>query len=400
MFKLLRKHPAILTIAVLTALLLAWGFWPKPLKVETVDVKRAPFTITVEEEGRTRVIDRYIIAAPVDGVTCRVGLKVGDEVEQGQTLLAITPMASQVLDARSRAEAQARMAAAQSALSAAKEQASAASATAQRARAEQVRVTPLLEKGLVPREVYDRLITDAQTTRAAKRSADFNVDVARYELEAARTALQHSNGMSSTSSAERVPVRSPIDGRILKIHHKCEGPLSTGEHLLEVGDPTALEVEVDVLSADAVKIKPGMKVWFDRWGGEQTLEGVVRIVEPVGFTRISALGVEEQRVLVIIDFTSPHEVWQRLGDGYRVEAGFVLWHEEGVLQVPASSVFRHEGGWAVFVAADGYASLRPVKPGQRTGLKVQVLEGLDESERVIHYPSEDIEHGSRIRPYR
>jgi len=400
MFKLLRKHPAILTTALLAVVLLAWGFWPKPVKVEIVSVKRAPLTITIEEEGRTRVIDRYIIAAPVDGVTCRVGLKVGDEVEQGQTLLGITPMASQVLDARSRAEAKARVAAAESALSAAREQASAANATAIRARAEQVRVTPLLEKGLVPREVYDRLLTDVQTTRAAKRSADFNVDVARYELEAAQTALQNSQSSSSTTPPERVPVRSPIDGRILKINHKCEGPVRTGEHLLEVGDPAALEVEVDVLSADAVKITPGMKVWFDRWGGDEALQGIVRIVEPVGFTQTSALGVDEQRVLVIIDFTSPQEVWQRLGDGYRVEAGFVLWHEEKVLQVPASSVFRHEGGWAVFTVDDRYASLRPVKPGQRTGLKVQILEGLEESERVINHPSDQIENGVRVRPYR
>ena len=399
MFNLLRRHPAIITSAVLIAVLLIWGFWPKPVNVELLDVTRAPLTITIEEEGRTRVIDRYIIAAPVDGVTCRVGLKVGDRVEQGQTLLGITPMASQVLDARSRAEAQARVAAATSALSAAKEQASAANATAKRARAEQVRVTPLLEKGLVPREVYDRLVTDVQTTRASKRSADFSVDVARYELEAARTALQHSQTTAAGAPPERVPVRSPIDGRILKINHECEGPVRTGEHLLEVGDPSALEVEVDVLSADAVKIKPGMKVHFDRWGGEQLLQGQVRIVEPVGFTRISALGVEEQRVLVIVDFSSPSETWQRLGDGYRVEARFVLWHEEEVLQVPASSVFRHDGGWAVFVLDGKHASLRPITPGQRTGLKVQVLEGLDVSEQVINHPSDEVEDGVRVKPY-
>ena len=146
--------------------------------------------------------------------------------------------------------------------------------------------------------------------------------------------------------AERVSVRSPITGRILKVDHECEGPVRTGDALLEVGDPTVLEVEVDVLSADAVKIKPGMNVLFDRWGGEQPLQGIVRIVEPVGFTKISALGVEEQRVLVISDFTSPAGQWQRLGDGYRVEARFILWHEENVLQVPASSLFRYGNGWA------------------------------------------------------
>jgi HlyD family secretion protein len=170
----------------------------------------------------------------------------------------------------------------------------------------------------------------------------------------------------------------------------------TGEPLLEIGDPSALEVEVDVLSADAVKIKPGMKVLFDRWGGEKPLEGRVRIVEPVGFTKISALGVEEQRVLVISDFTSPAEQWRRLGDGYRVEAQFVIWHEADVLQVPASSLFRYNNGWALFVIEDGYAQLREVKVGERTGLVAQILQGIKPGETVINHPSDDVENGVAI----
>jgi HlyD family secretion protein len=167
--------------------------------------------------------------------------------------------------------------------------------------------------------------------------------------------------------------------------------------LLEVGDPTSLEIEVDVLSADAVKIKPGMKVFFDRWGGRNSLEGQVRVIEPIGFTKISALGVEEQRVFIISDFTSPAEQWQRLGDGYRVEASFVLWHEEDVLQVPASSLFRYNNGWALFVIEDDHAKRREVTIGQRNGLQAQILEGLAAGERVINHPSEAVEDNISIK---
>jgi len=396
MLILLRKHPLITLITVLIIGLLVWGFWPQPVLVETVAVKRAPLTVTIEEEGRTRVIDRYIISAPVDGVACRLQLKVGDSVEQGQILLGITPLASQVLDPRSRAQAQAQVAAAKSALRAAEEQARAATAAAQLARNELKRLRPLMDKGVISRNAFDKAATEVQTTAAAQRSADFNVEVARYELDAARTTLQYSAATNTGLPAERVPIRSPITGKILKVARECEGPVRTGEPLLEVGDPSALEVEVDVLSADAVKIKPGMKVLFDRWGGEQPLEGIVRIIEPVGFTKVSALGVEEQRVLIISDFTSPAEQWQRLGDGYRVEARFIQWHHDDVLQVPASSLFRYNEGWAVFVIENRHAKRRKVKVGQRNGLISQILEGMKESEVIINHPSDEVEDGKRV----
>ena len=393
----LRKHPIIALIIVLIIGLLAWGFWPQPVLVESVAVKRAPLTVSIEEEGRTRVIDRYVISAPVDGVACRLQLNVGDPVEQGQVLLGITPLESQVLDPRSRARAKAQVAAAESALHAAKEQARAAAAAEQLATTELNRLRPLVNKGLISRDAFDKVETEAKTTSAAKRSADFNVEVAVYELEAARTVLQYSAATASGKPAERVPVSSPITGKILKVARECEGPVRTGEPLLEVGDPSALEIEVDVLSADAVKIKPGMKVFFDRWGGEQPLEGVVRIIEPVGFTKISALGAEEQRVLIISDFASPAELWQRLGDGYRVESQFILWHEENVLQVPASSLFRYKDGWAVFVIEGKRAKRRDVKVGQRNGLIAQILEGVKEGETVINHPSDIVEDGRRVK---
>ena len=392
----LRQHPIIALTTVLVMGLLAWGFWPQPVPVEAIAVIRAPLTVTIEEEGRTRVIDRYVISAPVDGVACRVQLNVGDSVEQNQVLLSITPLESQVLDPRSRAKAQAQVAAAQSALRAAEEQARAATAAEQLAATELKRKRRLMDKQLIARDVYDKAVTEVKTTTAARRSAEFHVKVAKHELRSARTALDYVAGISR-EPAERVPVRSPITGRILKVDHECEGPIHTSEPLLEVGDTSILEIEVDVLSPDAVKIKPGMKVLFDRWGGPQPLEGIVRVVEPVGFTKFSALGVEEQRVLIISDFTSPAEQWQRLGDGYRVEARFILWHEENVLQVPASSLFRYHNGWAVFIIEDKYAKRRKVTVGQRNGLLAQILEGAKEGEMVINHPSAEVEDGGRVR---
>ncbi|MEJ2392161.1 MAG: efflux RND transporter periplasmic adaptor subunit [Gammaproteobacteria bacterium] len=394
MFTLLRKHPVITLVSVLIVALLIYGFWPRPVMVEAVAVKRAPMTVTIEEEGRTRIIDRYVIAAPVDGIACRVQLDVGDPVKQGEMLLSVSPLASPVLDKRSQAQAEARVAAAQSNLQAAQEQATAAAAAARLAVTEHTRLQPLLAKGMVAREAYDRAATAVQTTAAAKRSADFNVDVARYELKAARSMLHYAD---SKTRAERIPVTSPIDGRVLKIDHECEGPVHTGQPLLIVGDPEALEVEVDVLSADAVKLKPGMQVLFDRWGGQGSLQGVVRTIEPVGHTKVSALGVEEQRVWVICDFTSPQDKWKRLGDGYRVEARFVLWHADDVLQVPASSLFRYQDGWAVFAIVDGRAQRRDVKVGQRNGLTAQIMTGLKVGEQVINHPSDEIEDGRRVK---
>jgi HlyD family secretion protein len=392
----LRTHPAITVIAVLTIGLLVWGFWPQPVLVEAIAVKRAPLTVTIEEEGRTRVVDRYVVSAPVDGVTCRVDLNVGDSVEQGKVLLTITPLESQVLDPRSRAEARARVSSAESALHAAEEQAVAAAAAEQLAAAELKRMRPLKDKGVISYGAFDEAATEAKTTAAAKRSADFNVEVAEYELQAARSVLDYTAG-NNGEPAERVPVRSPITGRILKVEHECEGPVRTGDALLEVGDPSVLEIEVDVLSADAVKIKPGMDVLFDRWGGDQPLQGIVRVVEPVGFTKFSALGVEEQRVLVISDFTSPAEQWQRLGDGYRVEARFILWHEDDVLQVPASSLFRYHNGWGIFVIEGRHATRREVDIGQRNGLIAQILNGVKQGEMVINHPSDGVEDGRRVK---
>ncbi|QCU90008.1 efflux RND transporter periplasmic adaptor subunit [Thiomicrorhabdus sediminis] len=397
MFTTLKNHPGIFWTSLLIIGLLVWGFWPKPVLVESVHVKTAPLQVNIEEDGQTRVIDRYIIRAPVAGMTCRMHLNVGDTVQSEQTLLNITPLESPVLDSRSRAQAEAQVAAAKAALKSSKQQAQAAKANAELAFAEFQRYQSLLQKGLVSQDSFDRAKTQSQTAQAQQRSADFQVEVANYELQSALTSLQYSGSNKTTDSNEKLAIKSPINGKILKVSRECEGPVATGEALLEVGNPQALEIVVDVLSADAVKIHPGMKVLLERWGGENTLEAVVRQVEPIGFTKVSALGVEEQRVLVISDFISPAEQWQSLGDGYSVEAKFILWQDDEVLQVPSSALFRYQDGWAVFAIDNNTAKRQVVSIGQRNGLSVQILEGLNENQTIINHPSEAIEDGTAIQ---
>ena len=379
------------------AALLAWGFWPRPALVETVRVAPAPLTVSIEEEGKTRVIDRYEITAPVAGVANRLAWDVGDTVGRNQVLLGIKPLTSEVLDPRRKAEARARVAAARAALHAAEQNASAAVADTEFADLELQRISKLADSGNVSRGELDRARTRARSARAAQRSSEFSVEVARYKLDATRTTLLYAGKTTADNGEEKVLVRAPVSGSVLAVQHHGEGPVKVGQPLLEIGDTRALEIEVEVLSEDAIRIRPGMRVLFERWGGEQPLEGRVRVVEPVGFTKISALGVEEQRVHVIADLVSPYEQWQKLGDGYRVEARFIVWQADDVLQVPASALFRHQGQWAVFAIEAGRAVLRQVEVGHRNGLQAQIVSGLNDGEAVISYPGDTIRDGVRIR---
>jgi HlyD family secretion protein len=368
--KLSRRTVGI-AIAVLIVLAIVHGFMPKPVPVDTVEAKRAPMTVTVVEEGKTR--------------------------GKGAVIAELEPLRSEVLDPRRKAEAGARVKAAQASLSAAEESVRAAQAEADYAEAEFNRMTKLHADGYVTEERFDRAEADYRHTQAQLQSAEFTVDVAKFALEAARTALRYSAAEDGGKNLKTVTLRTPVDGNVLKVLRESEGVVNAGETLISIGDPQAIEVEVDVLSDDAVRIKPGMRVIFERWGGEEPLEGKVRVVEPAGFTKISALGVEEQRVLVIADITSPPEEWERLGDGFRVEASFILWEEENVLQVPESSLFRYEDGWAVFAMENEKARLRKVKLGHRSGLVAEIVSGIKAGETVITHPDESIEDGTSVR---
>ncbi|HEX9191490.1 MAG TPA: HlyD family efflux transporter periplasmic adaptor subunit [Candidatus Deferrimicrobiaceae bacterium] len=391
-----RQRILLAFLLLLATLAIVWAFLPRPVPVETATVSRGPLRVTVEEEGKTRLRDRFVVSAPVAGYAMRVDLEVGDPVRKGQALATLEPLRAEALDPRTRAIAEARVATAEAALRAAGEKVREAAAMEEYAAARLDRMRKLAEAGLTPRDTLEQNESEAKRARAAKGSAGEAADAARHELEAAKAALTRA-GEPVGTGREKVVVRSPVAGRVLAVRRESEGVVPSGAPLLEVGDPGRIEVEVDVLSADAVRIHPGTLVRFERWGGEVPLEGKVRVVEPVGFTKVSALGVEEQRVFVIVDFTSPRDRWRKIGDGYRLEASFILWEEKDVLQVPAGAVFRSGDGFAVFVAEKGRAKIRPVEVGKRNGLAAQVISGVAEGERVILHPGDSVVDGRKVR---
>jgi len=392
-----RARSGILLLGLAVAAGLAYGFLPRPALVDIASAERAPLAVTVEEEGKTRVTERYLVSAPMSGYARRIDLKVGDAVARGQIVAVLEPARSDALDPRSRAQARAQVSAAEAALAAARENARAATASAQLARLELERSEKLVQASFLSQQAVDQARTNMSRTQAAEQAAQHQVGVARFQLDTARAALARSAALQSGGPAETLSVRAPVQARVLKLVHESEGTVQAGQPLIEIGNPETLEVEVEVLSTSAVKIAPRSKVILDRWGGAEPLQGTVRVVEPAGYTKISALGVEEQRVRVIVDFTSQREAWQRLGDGYRVEAVFVVWEGADVLQVPTNALFRHNSGWAAFVVQDGRARLRALQIGQRTGLRAQVLAGIKAGEQVVTHPDDKIKDGARVR---
>jgi HlyD family secretion protein len=388
----------MLATAAVVAVGLVIGFMPRAAPVDVAEVKRAPLTVTVEEEGKTRVRERYLVSAPVAGYARRIDLKAGDAVSTGQVVAVIEPARSVALDPRTRVQAQAQVRAAQATLAVAQENVRAAAAAVQLAQQERVRAESLRQSNFVSTQALDTARTAETRARAAEQAAQYAVRVARFDLETARAAAASTGHLQAGGTAEVLQVRAPVAARVLRLQHESEGPVAAGEALLEIGNPESLEAEVEVLSTDAVKIAVGSKVVLDRWGGDQPIEGRVRVIEPGGFTKISALGVEEQRVRVIVDFTSPRAAWARLGDGYRVEARFVLWEGKDVLQLPTSALFRSGTGWAAFRLDGRHARLTPVEIGQRAGLSTQVLSGLQAGDRVVAHPDETIHDGVRVKP--
>jgi HlyD family secretion protein len=394
----LRARIGITLIAVALAGGLALGFYPRAVDVDLVAASKGPLQVTVEEEGKTRVRDRYVISAPVTGMARRIDLNVGDVLKAGQVVTVIEPARSSALDPRAQAQAAAALQAAEATLAAARANARAAAAQAELARHELERAESLRNANFVSAQAIDRARAELDRSQASKLAAEHGVNVAQFERERARATLAGATQLQGRPTVDVLTVSTPVAAAVLKLVHESEGTVQVGSPLIEVGDPESLEVEVEVLSSQAVRIAPGAKVLFDRWGGDQPLQGVVRIVEPTGFTKISALGVEEQRVRVIADFSSPRTEWQRIGDGYRVEARFVVWEQADVLQIPTSALFRHNNGWAVFVVEDGRARLRTIQTGQRNGLQVQVLANLQAEERVIAHPDDKISDGTLVKP--
>ncbi len=392
-----RRRILIITVSVAVILALVYGFMPKPAQVDMAEVKKGPMRVTIDEEGKTRVKDRFVVSAPVAGFLRRIELQVGDAIKKGQVVAELEPLRSSVLDPRSRAEALSAVSAAQATLNAIKEEERSTEATADYAKKNIERQKRLFDSGYVSKDTLDQVEADAKRAEAGRLSAAARVRAARAELERAGSLLGHSAADGAVDRERVVMVKAPAAGRLLKIHHESEGVIAGGEPMIDIGDPETIEVKAEVLSADAVKIKPGAAVLFERWGGSDPLSGVVRVVEPAAFTKISSLGVEEQRVLIIADITSVPEAWKRLGDGYRVEASFVIWEGKDVLQVPASALFRKGEGWAVFVVDRNRARLKEVVVGHRNGLVAEIISGLAEKEQVITHPDELIKDNVRVR---
>jgi len=392
-----RRTLSISIIVVAVVLATGYGLIPGAKDVDLVDVFRGPLQVTIEEEGRTRLKERFVISAPTSGVMRRIDAKVGDPVQKGQTVIVLEPVWSQALDPRSRAEAEANVSAATAALKAAQEKERAAAADTEYLEKKLERITNLHASEYVATDQFDQAVSEVNKARAVRQAADAAVNVARFELDRARVALQSFAAIKSAESYHTIYIPSPITGAIFRIYRESEGTVIAGEPLMDVGNAGNLEVRVEVLSSDAVRIKPGTPVLFKRWGGDAPLSGAVRIVEPAGFTKISSLGVEEQRVLVIADILSPPDTWRVLGDGYRLEAHFVVLEATDVLQVPNSALFRSGRDWTVFVFDNGRARKRPVEVGQRNGFTAEILSGIQENGKVIAHPDEAISDGSRIQ---
>ena len=389
------KRKAVYIGAVLLLVgAIVFGLMPEAVIVDSGTVSRGRLLVTIKEEGKTRVVDRFAVSAPFSGFARRIDLDVGDRVEKGDLLVALEGARTRVLDTRSRAEAEARLAAARATLEAAKDRVKAIEADNEFFQSEYDRMEELYESKYISEIEFEGIRAKHMRSRAELKSALHGVEVAKFDVEGARAALD----LEARGSGENYEVRAPVGGEVLKVMHKSEGAVVEGTPLIEIGDRGGLEVEVDLLSEDSVKVSAGTAVVFDRWGGGSALEGVVRVVEPVGFTKVSALGVEEQRVLVICDITSDRELWRKLGDGYRVEANFILWEGTEVLKVPEGAIFKGgDSTWHVFTIEGGKAVEKSIEIGRRGGLEAQVLEGLDEGSVVILHPPSSIEDGVSVR---
>jgi HlyD family secretion protein len=389
------KSPKLLAGIALFAALVVMAAWPKSAAVDLARAARGPLTITLDEEGETRVRERFVISAPVAGRVQRVELEPGDNVVRNQTVVAVfQPADPAPLDARSRSEAEAGVKAAEAAVGRARAERDRVAAAARLAQSELGRMRALHEKQVAARQALESAESQARTTEEALHAAEFGVGVAEHEVAMARARLISAS--RGASSQQPIVVRAPASGVVLKRLRESEAVVPAGEPLLELGDPRKLEIVSDFLSTDAVRIRPGDPVSIERWGGEGPIRACVRRIEPAGFMKLSALGVEEQRVNVIIDFDDPFDAWKHLGDGYRVEVRVIVWQSPSVLKIPTSALFRHGEDWAIFAVEEDRARLRTVEVGHRNGSEAEMLKGVKEGEVVIVHPSDTLEHGSRV----
>lgn len=378
------------------AAVLAVAMWPKTVDVDTAEVVRASMTVTIDEEGETRIRRRFVVSAPLSGRLQRIELEPGDRVTRGVTVVArVQAETPPLLDARSRAEAGAARDAAQSTLGRARAEAQSAANTLNRARRELDRERELDKSGLTTRQAVEQRETDVRAAEEAVRAANFAIGTATSEVQRASARLQPD---LLDVGGRIMNVLAPIDGVVLRRLRESASVVPAGEPIMEIGDPRDLEIVSDLLSSDAVQIKTGAAVHLEQWGGEQTLKARVRRVEPSGFMKVSALGVEEQRVNVVIDFDDPAAAAATLGDGYRAEVRIVTWQADSVVQVPTSALFRTGDTWAVYVMTpDERARHTPVTIGHRNPRMAEVVSGLSPGDIVVAHPPDTVSDGARVR---
>lgn len=391
-FRTLFWAAAVLAVAALLAL----AFRPQPILVDPGEISRGPLTVTVRDEARTRARNVYVVSAPVSGRLLRVGNRAGERVEAGAVIAIIQPAPATFVDERSRLEIQAGIRSAEAALALARAELDGAEARLAHARLEADRAETLFAASVASQSALDRARLDVRTAVAAVGNARAGVGVRQAALDAARVRLIEPAAVGS--GARAVAIRAPATGRVLRVLQESENVVIQGAPLMEIGDPGDLEIVAELLSSDAARIVEGAPAVIDAWGQGPPLRGRVRQVEPYGFLKVSALGVEEQRVNVIIDPVDPPAAWRAVGHGYRVEVAVTVWQAGAVVRTPVAALFRDQGRWAVFRIEDGRARLRPVEIGQNNGDLAEIRAGLRPGERVVLHPSQSISDGARVRP--
>jgi HlyD family secretion protein len=386
------RYRRLLIGTVVIGGLLAVAMWPTPVPVDVGTFARGPLVVTVDEEGVTRVRDRFVVSAPLTGRVLRIELEPGDKVKRGDVVARVRAEAAPLLDARARAEAEAAVETARATLGRTRAEEQRARAAHAQAERELARRRALQKDGLATAQEIEALESEVRVTLEAVNAAVFAAQAAASDLQRA---------IARVAPAPDVPgriatVTSPADGVVLKRLRESESVVPAGDPLIEIGDPHRLEIVSDLLSTDAVKVKPGARAMIEQWGGDRVLEAKVRRVEPAGFTKISALGVEEQRVNVILDFNDPVEAWAALGDAYRVEVRIVIWEAPNVVKAPTSALFRDGEAWAVYVVEERRARKTIVQLGQQTGQEAEVTGGLSEGARVVLHPPDTLADGARI----
>lgn len=387
------------SIGALLAALIVAGLWPRPTPVETAVVTRGPLTVTVFEEGKTRIRHRYIVSSPVAGHLRRIPLRAGAPVVEGETVLAVLePEHSGFLDPRARAQAEAALQAAEAAKQLRQAELDRSASLLDLAEKDFARADSLIRSRAISTQQWDAARNLVEVRTRELHAAEFALRVADFEIAQARAALLQSRA-PAPGSTEPLEIRSPVSGYVLNVYEENARVVAPGAELMEVGDPRDLEAEIELLSSDAVGVQPGAEVSIEQWGGEEPLRGRVNLIERGGFTKFSALGVEEQRVKVRVDFLESFPPGKELGDRYRVEARIVTWHGEDVLQVPAGALFRRGNEWMAFVIRDGKAEPRKVEIAHHNGTAAEVLGGLAERDEVILHPPDTIEEGAAVAPH-